>query len=109
MTMKKWNVVVGIMLLIAVIAYAQQSQKTPTAASSGRFALIHTKVPTQVPNGREAGVFVIDTQTGRVWKYDPTRVGRDLTNGGMIQSGEHFYLVPFSGKVFLGEGQIEHP
>lgn len=105
---KYWIVAMVAVLLLAAIAFAQQSPKTPTQ-TQGRFSLIQAEIPGIAPPGnREPGLFVIDSQTGQVWKYSPPSVYSN-DKGENLGTPDVFLPVAFQKKAYLSKDQVDRP
>lgn len=105
---KYWAIAAFAALLLSAITFAQQSPKTPSQIQ-GRFSLIQAEIPGIVPPGTpEPGLFVIDSQTGQVWKYSPASVYSN-DKGENLGTPAAFLPVAFQKKAYLSEGHADRP
>lgn len=103
---------VSVSLVIATILASGQQSKKPTQPSTlGRFSMIVAEVNDGTEDGpKTAAVFVIDSETGRVWRWAPShwessQDPQDLKTKTMTRTlfPEHFYAIPF-----VKEGDWDH-
>jgi hypothetical protein len=95
--MKRWIVafLLGASLVVALAQTPQRPSQKP-AESKGRFLL----VPAEIDAGPGTGgaithkVFLIDSQTGRVWRFDPGALVEQ--EGKMVSYPEMFVPVGIS-------------
>jgi hypothetical protein len=64
---KTWSVVLCV-LCLTLVAAGQKSSPKPEPAGSSRYQLVPAQVDS-LTGGVQHTVFLLDTQTGKVWKY----------------------------------------
>jgi hypothetical protein len=96
--------VVVILVIMVVLAFGQQN-KVPPQPNTGRFSLVAAEVHEGFggPRERTATVFVIDTQTGKVWRWSPDYE----LNKKLVPAG--FYGVPFEKYGDTADHRTEYP
>jgi hypothetical protein len=99
--MKKLIVVSGILSFVLVMGLACSSRpftKTPALSGIGRYQLVSARAKYQGADDHDyegPQVFLVDTQTGNVWRYSWEEVPKTLGEGEVINP-EHFEFVPLS-------------
>ena len=68
MNVKLWLLGLCVLCLI-VVAAGQRSSPKPEAAASSRYQLVPAQVDSLSGEKVQHTVFLLDTQTGKVWKY----------------------------------------
>ena len=101
----KAKLAVVILLLVVALASSQQSKtSTQQTGDAGRFSLISAPVAEGIGGGtteRTPSLFVIDTRTGRIWRWFPDTEVPDANGSSLIPA--RFEVVPF---VKYGDGSI---
>ena len=65
---KTWSVVLCV-LCLTLVAAGQKSSPKPEPAGSSRYQLVPAQVDSLSGETVQHTVFLLDTQTGKVWKY----------------------------------------
>jgi len=68
MKVKPWLLALCVLCLILVAA-GQKSSPKPEPAASSRYQLVPAQVDSLTGEKVQHTVFLLDTQTGKVWKY----------------------------------------
>ena len=98
--------VVTIVVACVVLALSQANKTSPQFANTGRFSLISAQVQEGIGNSPETRltVFVIDSQTGRTWRWFP-----DAAISGKKLVPAHFESVPFVRYGDTSDHEVEQP
>ncbi|MGO9127960.1 MAG: hypothetical protein ACLP6G_24105 [Terriglobales bacterium] len=95
----------ALLVVAAVLAFGQQNKK-PQPLGTGKFSMVVAEVD---EGTKAATVFVINSDTGQVWRWYPQTT---LDSGGKVY--EHFEPIPFSryekaDKDPLAIHETDHP
>ena len=92
-------------VLAAALAIGQQ-KKAPQQSNTGRFSMVAAEVREGIggPGTITATLFVIDSQTGRVWRWMPDYESK---TGKLIPA--HFEAVAFVKYGETIDHQMDHP
>lgn len=93
--------VAGFACILSLICLSVQSQqpRSDEPTHQGRFQVIPAVVDAGAGQGEGTTheLFLIDTQSGRVWRFQAEGTGKDST-GKIIEVPEGFFPVPFYGE-----------
>ena len=101
---RKIAVCVLFLLCWIPLAKAQKPTATPTNnPPSDRYQLIPVKVEIQNGNGEVNTLFLLDTKTGKVWRYQPFFMGKNKTTNEQRIDDEVFIPIGFAEYVPKGK------
>ncbi|MGA3091884.1 MAG: hypothetical protein ABSD75_25025 [Terriglobales bacterium] len=69
MNLKPWLFAVSVLLCLTLLAVGQKASPKPEPAPSSRYQLVPAQVDSLTEGTVQHTVFLLDTQTGKVWKY----------------------------------------
>jgi sugar lactone lactonase YvrE len=92
--------------LLAMMSYSLVAQTRPITSSSNKDIGRYRLVPADVPD--EKTVFLLDTVTGRVWKYQPSYKGADA-QGKPVSFPPDFFPVENNDKILPARAPIADP
>lgn len=66
---KLWLLALCVLLCLTLVAAGQKSSPKPERAASSRYQLVPAQVDSLTGEKVQHTIFLLDTQTGKVWKY----------------------------------------
>jgi hypothetical protein len=109
--MKRVLVVSALAVIVVGLVYAQTRPEKPSPVTS-RYQLVPATASYEGKDGRQAegpAVFLLDTESGRVWTYEFGRIEKKAADGSVIQYGfpPYFEEIPVGFDSPLLERQLE--
>ncbi len=99
MAYSKMSVILLAVLCLAWLPMQSQQSRSNEPTNQGRYQVIPAVVDAGagLGGGTTHELFLVDTQSGRVWRFQAEGTGKD-SNGKTIEIPEGFFPVPFYGE-----------
>jgi hypothetical protein len=93
--------IAGFICILGLIGMSMQSQQphSEEPTHSGRYQAIPAVVDAGTGTGGETTheLFLVDTQSGRVWRFQAEGIGKDSNGKAIEVAPEGFFPIPFYG------------